>query len=397
MDTATLRAWWAHRQGLDGSLAGATPADVLCRIGWARSIGGANPYLTLFSRAGTSREEADAAVAALAIHELPSARGCAYVVPAEEFSLALRAGGACGPSAELATAKKFLGVTDDEVERLCHAVLAALDKATQPLDPSKLKGVVGDAVRNLGDEGRKRGQTTTLPLALGLLQTAGEIRRVPVNGRLDQQRYGYVRWKPSPVTHGRLPLDTEIRTELARRYFHWTGPASMAHFRWFSGLGVRDAKAAVAPLDLVPIDGTDLLLHPDDQKSLADFVPPSGPQYALVASTDSVALLRRDAQSLLADADAARIPALADRAGGSLADLPHHAILDRGRVVGLWDFDVDAGEIVWAAFVPPDDELRAAVARTEAFVRDQLGDARSFSLDSPASRAPRLAALRSMS
>jgi hypothetical protein len=32
--------------------------------------------------------------------------------------------------------------------------------------------------------------------------------------------------------------------------------------------------------------------------------------------------------------------------------------------------------------------------RTEAFVRDELGDARTFSLDSPASRGGRLEALR---
>jgi hypothetical protein len=41
-----------------------------------------------------------------------------------------------------------------------------------------------------------------------------------------------------------------------------------------------------------------------------------------------------------------------------------------------------------------DDALRAAVARVEEFARDQLGDVRSFSLDSPASRGPRVAALR---
>ncbi|MFI6849022.1 hypothetical protein OG535_21450 [Kitasatospora sp. NBC_00085] len=46
----------------------------------------------------------------------------------------------------------------------------------------------------------------------------------------------------------------------------------------------------------------------------------------------------------------------------------------------------------------PDDQQSpgpgTAVARTEAFVRDQLGDARGFSLDSPTSRAPKIAALR---
>jgi len=46
------------------------------------------------------------------------------------------------------------------------------------------------------------------------------------------------------------------------------------------------------------------------------------------------------------------------------------------------------------SFVKKDKTLKLAVTRTEAFVRDQLGDARSFSLDSPKSRAPRITALR---
>ena len=38
MDQSKLRAWWAHRQGLDGGLAGKSAAEVLERAGWARSI-----------------------------------------------------------------------------------------------------------------------------------------------------------------------------------------------------------------------------------------------------------------------------------------------------------------------------------------------------------------------
>ena len=95
-----LRAFRSMRQGLDGSLAGRSPAEVLERTGWVRSVGGASPYLALFARAGTSREAADAAIAAIAIHELPSARGCTYVVPAADHAVALRAGQDAARSAE---------------------------------------------------------------------------------------------------------------------------------------------------------------------------------------------------------------------------------------------------------------------------------------------------------
>jgi hypothetical protein len=55
MDIGVIRGWWAHRQGLDGSLAGAAPAQVLERAGSARSVGGVGPYLTLFSRLAALR------------------------------------------------------------------------------------------------------------------------------------------------------------------------------------------------------------------------------------------------------------------------------------------------------------------------------------------------------
>ena len=78
----------------------------------------------------------------------------------------------------------------------------------------------------------------------------------------------------------------------------------------------------------------------------------------------------------------------------SLQDLPSHAIVDRGRLVGLWEYDPATESIAWMSFVKKDKALQQAVTRTENFVRDQLGDARSFGLDSPKSRAPRIAALR---
>jgi hypothetical protein len=385
-----LGAWWWHRQGLDGSLAGADPATVLATTGWARSVGGANPYLTLFARAGTVRAEADAAVADLAICELPAARGCTYVVPAADFALALQVG-RHAPEAEAATALR-LGVPRQEIDDLCEAVLGAL--AEGPLDPAGLKPVLGAAVRNLGEAGRKKGLTTTLPVALGLLQAAGEIRRIPLNGRLDQQRYTYARWTP-PRTHLK---DDEARVELARRYFGWTGGASLAELRWFTAFSARDAKAAVAELDLTGIGDGRLALRADAD-ALAGFEPPAAPAYALLAGIDALVLLRRDAPSLLTGADASR-PIPGHRSGknlGDLPDLPDHAIIDRGRLAGLWEYDVETERIVWwvfAADAASDPGLRSTIDRTETFVRDQLGDARSMSLDSPTSRKPRITALR---
>src|SRR5439155_9597948 len=120
--------------------------------------------------------------------------------------------GRSAPEADLPVLER-LGAPRGEIESLCDKVLDVV--GASPLDPAQLRDALGDAVRSLGEEGRKKGQSTTLPAALGLLQAAGEIRRVPVNGRLDQQRYGYVRWGAEPTGL----TDEEARTALARLYF----------------------------------------------------------------------------------------------------------------------------------------------------------------------------------
>ncbi len=391
MNEATLRAWWSHRQGLDGSMQGQSAASVLNKAGWARSVAGINPYLTLYSRAGIGRQAVDDAVAASEISELPSARGCTYVVPASDFALALKLSQPSG-DAEMNTARK-LGVTEAEVAKLEAAVVKALSKAV--LEPDAIREAVGPAARNLGDEGKKKGMITTLPLALGRLQSKGEIRRVPVTGRLDQQRYKYTAWNPNPLAKFKLTYE-EACVELAKRYFEWIAPATMAEFQWFSGLGVKTAKAAVEPLKLVPLEsGSDRLISPGALDKLKVFSPPKKPQYSLVSSLDAISLLRRDLKMLVAAEDQASplFDVKEARSGSGLMDLPNHAILDRGRLVGLWEFDPASNAIAWATFIKPDAVMKKAVADTEAVVRDQYGDARSFSLDSPKSRVPKIEAL----
>jgi hypothetical protein len=395
MDAAKIRAWWWARQGLDGSFADKTAAEVLAGTGWARSVGGSGPYLGLFARAGLAREAVDADVAKLAIHELPSARGCTCIIPASDFALALKVGEAFGFEPEMKVARK-LGVTDREVDKLCAAVLDALAKGA--LDPDALREATGGAARSLGEEGKKKGLTTTLPLALGKLQTEGEIRRVPINGRLDQQRYRYVRWEPNPL-RGFSLSPQEAQTELARRFFAWTGPATQAEFQWFSALSAKAAKAALEPLKLEPIAaGDEPLMLPAEREKLEALHAPKQPQFALVASADGIFLLRRNLASLLDRADADKNIAGEKGAvgAGSVTDLPNHGILDRGRLVGVWEYDTATESIVSLSFIGKSAGLTKAVKQTEEYVRMQLGDARSMSLDSPKSRIPRIERLRAL-
>ncbi|HXU72744.1 MAG TPA: crosslink repair DNA glycosylase YcaQ family protein [Polyangia bacterium] len=363
--------WWRwRRQGLDEPRGSA--AEILTRSGWMRSVGGAGPYLGLFARGRLSRGDVDAAVGALAIHELPSARGCTYVVPAADYAVALRASQGHGDAATVAMAKKYLGVTDQEIERLCKAIVDALDKA--PLDPKGLKEALGGAVRHLGDEGKKRGTTTTLSLGLGLLQSGGEIRRVPEDGRLDRQRYRYARWKSSPLGKTKLD-DATLARELATRFFRWTGPGTAAELAWWAGIGVKQAKAAIAELSLADVDG-ERVMFADDREELMCGKPPKSPPVRLVGSLDNLWHL------------------------GKL-EIDHHAIVAGGARVGVWEFDFEAQKIVWAltdkaAAKDKPKGLEKAVAEMEAFARDQLGDVRSFSLDSPESRKPAIAKVRKL-
>jgi len=380
MDPTKLRAWWWSRQGLDGRLAGRRPAEVLQETGWARSVGGCNPYLALFARSGISREDADAAIAAVEIHELPSARGCTYVLPAADFALGLAAGQGFHDG-DLKIALK-LGAASGEIDKLCDAVIKALGKG--PLATDGIKQVVGGAVRNFGPEGAKKGVTTTLPIALGQLQARGEIRRVPLNGRLDQQRYRYALWRPNPLTKFKLSRE-EVHTELARHYFHWAGPATMADFQAFSALGVKAAQAAVAPLKLA---GEERLMLPEDRDAFERFQVPKKPQYALVGSIDNISLGVGSFRSLLSKEDEGR------KEAQGLEETSGHAIVDRGRLVGLWVYDPATESIAWMSFVAANPALKEAVKRTEDYVRTQLGDARGFGLDSPKSRVPRIEALR---
>jgi len=306
-------------------------------------------------------------------------------VPASDFALALKVGETFA-RAPLRVAET-LGVTGKEVDKLCNSVVKALGKDV--LSPDEIRESTGNASRSLGEAGKKKGVTTTLPLALGLLQSRGEIRRVPIDGRLDQQRYKYVVWQPNPLSGFKLTLD-EAYVELARRFFRWIGPATLAEFQAFSGLGVKASRVAVESLGLVEVG--DRLLLPDEAQAFEKFKVPATADYVLTSSLDGIYAHRGyDASALLADADAKH--KLWGKGGPS--ELPSHMILDRGRLIGLWEYDTSAQAIVWTTFAHMKDKnLDKAVREAEAYVRDQLGDARSFSLDSPRSRLPRIEALR---
>lgn len=380
------RLWWAERQSLLTPDPDSSPGEALAKTGWSRSVGGANPYLAIHARCGAERTSVDEALARLDICELPSLRGCTYVVPREHFALALTLAQGTADKAPLRTAVNYLGVTEAEVDQLKLDVLECL--GDQELDPRELRERLGSRVRNLGDEGRKRGQSTTLSLALLPLQTHGEIVRVPKNGRLDTERYGYRRWTDSPLAKSRL-TKAEALTQFVRLYFAWAGPATVKQAAWITGSSQAAVRAACQEAGVVPlVDGR--LIHADlEDPYAAAHACPTG-VVNFLGSLDNLIHLRHDLSELISEP-------LERRAGtGAFGESTSHMIVRDGRLVGLWEYDFEAQELVAKAW-QSDDRIEVARSRTEGMIRTQLGDCRSFSLDSPASRKPRLDALRARS
>ena len=81
-------------------------------------------------------------------------------------------------------------------------------------------------------------------------------------------------------------------------------------------------------------------------------------------------------------------------AGGGLSDMPGNAIVDCGRAVGLWEYDQPRAEVVYVSFSGKSRPMEVAVGESEKYIREDLGDARTFSIDSPKSRAAKMQQLR---
>lgn len=388
-----LASWWASRQGLL-EVSEWTAEEAIESTGWLRSVGGMAPYLSLFARAGLSRTSVDQEVASQKIHELPSARGCVHILPKADYALGLSLAYHFGSDTGFRPASKHYGFTQEELSRLEDRALQTL--ASGALDPKDIRKALGDEVRTFPPEAKKHGITTSLPMALASLQRTGKIRRIPVDGRLDGERYLYALWQDGPLPHGPLS-QSGCLADLASLYWSWIGAASLKHFQWFSGVSLTKCREASSPLGLAQIDGTDLLARPEDLESLSRWQTPDEPLNRFVSSLDTILMGRRDLLSITAEADRTR-PAYQEKGVvsiGSISDVSSHMIIDRGQIAGFWDYDPAEHKIVSHLWRQPTKQFQEELERTEAFIRDEIGDARSFSLDSPASRQGRLEFLRS--
>lgn len=355
---------WFERQLLPPR-PGVSIADVVTRGGWIPSAGGTGPYLAIRARIlNVTRQDVDDAVfERMDLLELPSVRDTAFLIPRSDAGIALAAG-----RRSYAERLRKLPVGLPELESLGKQILKTLGADALTTDQLR-RALPPNSIRDLGDAGKRLGITSTLTATLKLLQSEGKVLRANVERRLDGRTHLYRRW-PADID---VTPPSDLDRALATLFFSWSAPSTIDDFAWWSGLGKRAAKEAMASLriDDVPIP----IRRLDDAIALLPF-------------RDNLFGLHRGLAPFLDD-DSAEVMDTSGRAiAAKDAEMLHHnAILCGGILRGIWEFDGD--RIVWKCFGKPPRGLPDSIADMETFIREQLGDHKYYAFDSGGTRTKR--------
>lgn len=394
-------------QGLPGG-PGRAAAEVVRDRGFVRALGGVDVYLALRARASDlTRERLDAAVADGEAAVIPAVRGCIYLVSQRHRAWALAL-------ADTLSRRRFerdcdkAGVHPGELEEVGRAIEAAL--ADGPLTTHALRAALPDGTaRSLGDAGKKVGLSSTLPPALRLLELAGRVERAHEDGRLDSERYVWRLPAADPFAGADVSDDpTALHRDLAGLYFRWAGLGTADDFAAWSGLGKRDARQATAALELVEVevDGWE-----GSRLGFAEALDAAGNEEAVTAGAallpfeDNLVHLQGGPAALVnAEHHGVEVPIWSSRSKptplGEARHMQFRSVVAGGRMVGFWEYDPGAGEVVLGLFDDPGDaareELRAAATDTARFLREEMGHGKSFSIDTDEAMRERCERLREM-
>lgn len=382
-----------------------SPTAALRTSGFVRTLAGVDVYLALRARVpGLRREDVDAQAAAGAVRVVPSARGCIYLVPRADAPLCLRIAEHLS-AARSAREHRIVGLGATEVEAAAQAVLAAL-RRHGPLTTDALRRVLpANAVRSLGDAGRKVGISSTLPPALRRLEFAGAIERRTESGRLDSERYV---WTPSTTDpHGGTPLPDDLSglaTRLARVFLRAAGVASARDFAAWCGIALRDAKAAFDALDLVTVQVggvTEPCMALAEAAATLQACADASDAIALLPFEDNLLALQGGPEFFVdVRHHGLRVPTWGRDATVPLGAAKHmsfRTVVAEGRVAGFWEYDPDASDVQVVLFEPvgagTHKRLAALASDTGRFLREEVGHGRSFSLDTDQDLRQRVQAL----
>lgn len=397
------RSWWTRKQGLAAPQEGPLE-DVVARTGWLRTLGGADVYLALRARVpGTPRKDLDAACEAHRLQVLPAVRSCIYLVPRAHAALALRqAESTWRPRTERELEKA--GARWTEVEATARAVHDTL--AAGPLTTDALRRALpGGAVRSLGEAGKKVGISSTLPPALRALELQGLVERTLEGGRLDTERYLWRRSKESAFAGASLPAEgVDLVARLLTIFLSQTGPVTLRHFAEWAGVSLTDARKALGrvPARAMAVEGyaDDALILEDEAAATASVPPVSGP--VLLAFEDNLLTAHGGPGVHVPQGHGARPVDIWGMGSARPLDKARHVaqrtLLVDGKLAGFWEYDPDAREVVVAPFDPLPAKVRkrldALATETARFLGEEVGHARSFSLDTDEQVRERARALR---
>ena len=244
------------------------------------------------------------------------------------------------------------------------AALAALEERGEAATAELVRDIPLLGVRLQVGSGRWTAMQSVGSRVLPLLAANGLVLRARPRGTWISSQY---RWATAAAWLGeeQEPVATaDARAELVRRWLAANGPGTEEDIRWWTGLGARPVRAALAAAGAVEarLHGRTGYVLPGDE----EHAEPPEPAAALLPSLDPTVMAWKDRAWFLG----AHASALFDRNGNA-----GPTVWWDGRVVGGWAQRGD-GEIAVQLLEDVDEEGRAAIEREAERLRVWLGDVR---------------------
>jgi hypothetical protein len=374
-----------HRQFLDHPYPSKNILDLIRSVGWVYSPGCSTPYLSLWARM-SSFKPADLDKLVFEdrkLVQLETLRGCTMLVPREQASVALHI--RTRTFTELSKqARQQMPVSDSDMEKLKAAILTALHSAPKTSE-QLLRAVPANLVKNFGPELKRIGLTNSLSLAINLLKEDGKLLKQQGKKRLDSTEYSLV--LTSSLLPEANPFDLRLEEackQLAVQYFRAEAPARVKDFAWWAGINVTDAikgAAEVKPeLVAIPVEGTrdEFLISESDLDSFLGFKEPEA-AVSFIPYRDTYLKGQREVVDRFVPAEHADKPF--SRWKGKLINDPLATIIFNGRVIGVWEWNEDEGEVdllLFTSDIPRSVEktLQKRAGDLAGFIRSNLGEVR---------------------
>jgi hypothetical protein len=245
-----------------------------------------------------------------------------------------------------------------------EAALVAVEAAGEASTAELVRSVPILATKLEVGSGRWLSEVSAGSRVLPLLAAQGKLLRGRPRGTWISGQY---RWTSSQAWLGaeqQLPPADEARAALVRGWLAAFGPGTELDVRWWTGLGARPVRAALAAIGAVEVDldGATGFVLPDD----VDPVEIPEPSAALLPTLDSTTMGWKERDWYLGPE------------GQVLFDSNGNAgptVWWEGRVVGGWSQRAD-GEIVYRLLEDVGSKAIPAIEAEAASLREWLGDVR---------------------